>query len=182
MIENFTTSLDFVFRHECAYAPGHYNELAYVISEDVPGDSGGLTKFGIDASSHPGLDIENLTRDQASQIYRDGEWARCRCDALPGKIDTAVFDCAVNNGIAVSGILLQRALIQCRMAVVVDGEIGQATERAALACPNPTDLKTRLLALRRKRYSDLVLHNPRLARFLKGWLARVDDLEQFLFQ
>lgn len=183
MNDNFIPSLEFVLRHECAYAPGHNGDLDFVACEDVPGDAGGCTKFGIDAASHPGVDIPGLTLGEATALYRDGEWTGCRCDQLPAGIDTAVFDCAVNNGVAVSGILLQRAVLACGFGVLVDGEIGALTVRAATACcaQRRQDLTGQLLQLRRNRYADIVLHHPGEAKFLKGWLNRVDDLERFLF-
>jgi len=179
MNDHFIPSLGFVLRHECAYAPGHQGDLHYVISEDVPGDTGGCTKFGIDAASHPGVNIPALTLEQATAIYHEGEWSLCRCDALPRKLDTAIFDCAVNNGRAVAAILLQRALILCGYGIVVDGEIGPETLRTATLVDGP-GLIARLLQLRRERYADIVLHRPADAKFLKGWLTRVDDLERFL--
>ena len=179
MIDRFPPSLAFVLRHECVYAPGHDNDLAFVIPEYVPGDTGGCTKFGIDAASHPGVDIPNLTLVQATAIYRDCEWAHCRCDALPAHLDTAIFDCAVNNGEAVAAILLQRAIIDCGTEIAADGEIGPQTLHLASLANGPALLR-RHLQLRRQRYADIVLHNPRDAKFLKGWLNRVNDLETFL--
>ena len=180
MNNNFQNSLGFVLRHECVYAPGHDDDPAFVVCENVPGDSGGCTKYGIDEASHPGIDIRNLTLAEASSIYRDGEWTHCHCDGLPKGLDTAIFDCAVNNGLVVAGILLQRAIIACGYGVVVDGDIGLQTLRVANLINGP-DLMARLLQLRRRRYTDIVLHHPADAKFLKGWLARMDDLERFLF-
>ncbi len=179
MNNNFSASLGFVLQHECVYEPGHDNDLNFVICEDVPGDTGGLTKYGIDAASHPGIDIRNLTLEQAADIYREGEWSECRCDELPMRVDTAVFDCAVNNGAAVSAILLQRSIVGCGIAVATDGQIGPETLRATTLANGP-DLIGRLLQLRRERYADIVLHNPADAKFLEGWLNRVNDLEKFL--
>ncbi len=182
MTGSFPAALGFVLRHECVYAPGHDDDLAFVVCEDVPGDSGGLTKYGIDAADHPGLDIRNLTLGQATAIYRDGEWTRCQCDDLPNGIDTAVFDCAVNNGIAVAGILLQRLLARNGFLIRIDGEIGRQTVTAARSEANlhaPDFLKL-YLDLRRERYADIVLHHPADAKFLRGWLNRVNDLETFL--
>jgi lysozyme family protein len=182
MKDNFPRSLVFVLRHECVYAPGHQDDFAYVIAEHVPGDAGGCTKFGIDAADHPGVDIEHLRLDEATAIYRNGEWTACRCDDLPGGIDTAVFDCAVNNGIHVSGILLQRALYACGHAVGVDGEIGRETIAAvtALCAVSKWGLLHHLLELRRQHYADIVLLHPCEGEFLHGWLNRVNDLEQFV--
>jgi lysozyme family protein len=180
MNDNFQASLGFVLGHECAYAPGHDGDLNFVVAENVPGDAGGCTKYGIDAASHPGVHIPDLTLEEATDIYREGEWTECHCDGLPHGLDTAVFDCAVNNGVAVAGLLLQRSIVACGYGVAVDGEIGPDTLRVANVVNGP-ELIARLLQLRRQRYGDIVLHNPQDAKFLKGWLARVDDLERVLF-
>ena len=182
MTDNFQRSLVFVLRHECVYAPGHDNDFAYVVCEDVPGDMGGCTKFGIDAADHPGVDIPSLTLDQAAEIYRDGEWAACRCNDLPAGIDTAIFDSAVNNGIHVAGILLQRAILACGGTVAVDGEIGPCTIAAvaSLCETSRWGLIEQLLDLRRQHYADIVLVHPGDGEFLHGWLNRVNDLETWL--
>jgi lysozyme family protein len=182
MKENFPASLAFVLRHECVYERGHEDDLAFVVCENVPGDAGGCTKFGIDAADHPGLDIRSLTLDQATAIYRDGEWTQCHCDDLPKGIDTAVFDCAVNNGVHVAGTLLQRALIASGHSVTLDGEIGPRTIAAAAAAyrVSKPDLIDHLLELRRRHYADIVLLHPGDGEFLHGWLNRVNDLEQFV--
>ncbi len=182
MKDNFSHALAFVFRHECVYEAGHQDDLAFVTCENVPGDAGGCTKYGIDAADHPGIDIPNLTLGQATAIYRDGEWRQCHCDELPQGIDTAVFDCAVNNGVRVAGILLQRAINACGRHVAIDGEIGPKTiGAAAVICQaSKWGLIRHLLELRREHYADIVLQHPRDGEFLHGWLNRVTDLEQYL--
>jgi lysozyme family protein len=182
MTDNFPASLAFVLRHECAYVPGHDGDLAFVVSENVPGDTGGCTKFGIDAADHPGLDIPNLTLDEAAAIYRDGEWTQCLCDDLPLGSDTAVFDCAVNNGVYISGLLLQRAIGACGYSITVDGQIGPVTLGLASTASQAAKwgLIDHMLELRRQHYADIVLLHPCDAQFLHGWLNRVNDLEQFL--
>jgi len=182
MKDNFPPSLSFVLRHECVYAPGHADDLAFVICENVPGDTGGCTKFGIDAADHPGVDIRSLTLEQAAAIYRDGEWTACRCDDLPQGIDTAVFDCAVNNGVHTAGTLLQRSIAACGAAIVIDGKIGPGTLGAVetICKAAKWGLINHLLEFRRQHYADIVLLHPGDGEFLHGWLNRVNDLEQFL--
>lgn len=182
MKDNFPPSLAFVLRHECVYERGHEDDLAFVVCEDVPGDAGGCTKFGIDAADHPHLNIRDLTLEQATAIYRDGEWTQCRCDDLPQGIDTAVFDCAVNNGVHVAGVILQRAAQACGHPVAVDGEVGPRTIDAVTAACQASkhSLINHLLDLRRQHYADIVLLHPGDGEFLHGWLNRVNDLESFL--
>ena len=52
---------------------------------------GGTTKYGIDQASHPGVDVANLTQDQAVAIYHQ-EWLAHNLDALPDKLAIAAFD------------------------------------------------------------------------------------------
>src|ERR1700686_3721443 len=98
MKENFQRGLKFVLNHECVFAKGHDGDFNFVVVEDVPGDSGGLTKFGIDQASNPDVNIRALDYDGAARIYQVGEWTKCQCDELPDGYDIAVFDIAVNNG------------------------------------------------------------------------------------
>jgi lysozyme family protein len=175
MNDNFSRAVEFVFNHECAWLPGHYGEPDYVTWEDVPGDAGGLTKWGIDQADHPQLDIKNLTREQAAGIYHDGEWTKCRCDDLPDGYDIAVFDIAVNNGAGTAARLLQRALKEAgNPGLAVDGFIGAAT-LAAARTGGAAGLR-RLLLERSGYYRDIVTAHPADEKFLKGWLDRNNDL------
>jgi len=183
MRDNFVSSLNFVLAHECVYAPGHYNDLNFVVCEDVPGDAGGCTKFGIDAASHPGVNIPDLTLARATSLYHDGEWTQCSGDSLPAGIDTAVFDCAVNNGVRTSIILLQRSILACgAYKLEVDGLLGPATlEAVETVCATAKwGLIEHLLELRRDHYANIVSQHPGDAKFIPGWLNRVNDLEHFL--
>src|ERR1700679_343274 len=93
--DNFVN--DFIYPHENAYAPGHDGDPNFVITEDVPGDSGGLTKYGVDASSHPGVDIAGLTASSAELIYWQDMCAG-QSQRLPGRLTYYHFDCEVNLG------------------------------------------------------------------------------------
>ena len=74
--------------------------------ENVPGDPGGPTKYGItiyDVRHYlkPGAtaaDVRRLTLDQAKEIYRKHYWNEVGGDELPAGLDYSVFDYAVNAG------------------------------------------------------------------------------------
>ena len=66
--EAFLRAVAFILPHEEEFARGHWGDENFVIPENVSGDSGGWTKYGIDASSHPGVDVKDLTRPQAIAI------------------------------------------------------------------------------------------------------------------
>ena len=60
-------------------------------------DPGGETKFGISKRSYPHLNIKNLTKQEAIDIYRRDFWARVPvglCDVMRWM----VFDSAVQHG------------------------------------------------------------------------------------
>ncbi len=93
---------------------------------DDPNDSGGLTNYGISQRAYPRLDIRNLTRADAVQIYRSDYWLRCRCDELPAPLALLVFDSAVNQGPDAAIRALQAAL-----GTTSDGVMGPQTITAA---------------------------------------------------
>jgi lysozyme family protein len=181
MQSSFESSLKFVLGHENVYAKGHYGDYNYVECENVSGDSGGLTKFGIDQASHPHVDIKALDYAGARQIYHDEEWTKCRCDDLPAGLDAAVFDIAVNNGMGTSILLLQRALNKsgANPLLAEDGQIGSKTVFCAQHAER-SELLEHLLSLREQRYHDIVAANPSQNKFLNGWLDRNVDLATFV--
>jgi lysozyme family protein len=85
MKDTWPTAIEFVLVHEGG------------LSID-PDDSGGTTKYGISQKAHPGLDIKNLTREQAETIYKLDYWNAVNADSLPWPHDLIVFDTAVNCG------------------------------------------------------------------------------------
>lgn len=131
-----------------------------------PSDPGGLTKWGISKRSYPDLDIENLTREQAAEIYKKDYWARCRCDDLPGPVAFVVFDEAVNQGPGAAIKDLQKAL-----GVSADGVIGPMTMKAVEGM-STYDLLEGLVAERMFRYVTTLNSSPWLYKFAKGWVNR----------
>lgn len=166
-MSDFHKALSQVLKWENVYKNG------VVTWENVPGDHGGVTKYGIDQRSHPGLDIKNLTYDTAAKIYEREYWTRTRCDELPWPINAVVFDIAVNNGVNRPIPWLQKIL-----GVTVDGFIGPQTITAARnADPQQVALA---LVKRRQAFYQAIAKKPGQAKFLKGWLNRNNDLARFI--
>jgi lysozyme family protein len=117
--------------------------------ENDPDDPGGETRWGVDKRSHPSVDIKNLTESQATEIYWS-EWIKYACDHLNQPLDWIFFDACVNCG-------LSRALKFLN-------ESGR----------DPKKFQNE----RRGFYNRLAEQKPVLKKFLKGWLARVDDLSR----
>lgn len=65
-----------------------------------PTDPGGETKWGISKRSYPHLDIANLTKHEARQIYRRDFWDPVAAHVTDPAMQLLVFDAAVNHGLA----------------------------------------------------------------------------------
>jgi lysozyme family protein len=148
MTQRFLHFLPFVIEHE---------GRTWEDDKDDPGNftpAGELkgTKFGIDARSHPNVDIKNLTEQQAGEIYFTQYWQKNNCQGMPEKLGESHFDSCVNTG---SG----------RAAKFLAASNGDAkkynNEREAF-------------------YHRLVSARPKSQKYLRGWLNRVNDLRSFL--
>ena len=137
------------------------------LTKDVD-DPGGTTKYGISQKAHPDLDIENLTYEDAKEIYKKEYWDKSRAEKLPEKIQEQYFDMAVNLGRRRAVKILQKACnALSRDKIKEDGLIGKNTIRAAGGLePN------RFRAFRVMRYVKLVMNNPKLMKYYYGWYNR----------
>ena len=146
---------------------GHVND---------PFDKGGETRFGISQRSYPELNISQLTKEQAIEIYRRDYWDQYHCASLPVPLALFIFDCQVQHRPRTGPRLLQSAL---RDGLRIDGYIGPATLISAQRA-NLTKLMPELFALRADLYHDLTLANSSQERFLMGWFRRLFMLHQVI--
>jgi lysozyme family protein len=175
---DFEKILKFVFEHECEFKKSHWGDMNYVVSENVSGDPGGLTKWGIDQRSHPNLDIENLSEEDAIEIYHTEYWKKHHCDKLPWPLNAVHFDNCVNMGAGQAVKLLQRVC-----GTKDDGAWGPNTQAAVLtACKlrSPDVVAMQVIVKKREFYNKLADSTPRLDKFRQGWLNRTNDLEKFI--
>jgi lysozyme family protein len=175
----FLKAIAFILPHEEEFARGHWGDENFVIAENVSGDSGGVTKYGIDASSHPGVDIKDLTRPQAIEIYHQ-EWKWRNMDALPEKLAVACFDVFVNGGFAVKWLQYALNIIGgiAGLRLIVDGDLGAKTLVAAQACDQDAVLRY-FINERDARFVALATR-PSQKQFLAGWEQRDTDLRKYL--
>jgi lysozyme family protein len=137
------------------------NEGGYVFN---PNDPGGETNFGISKRTYPNLDIKNLTRSEATDIYFRDFW---HYDGFTDQdVATKLFDIGVNQGTIIAVELLQRAL-----NIPADGKLGPQTLAYANTAHPATLLRALRIASIRRRFA-IVAHNPRTAEFLEGWCIR----------
>jgi lysozyme family protein len=142
---------------------------------DDPDDPGGITKFGISLRSYPHLGrdgIRNLTIPQAKDIYYRDWWIKLRCSEIrDDSVAQKYLDTCVNLGPRPGTRILQRALGEVGQRVTVDGRIGPQT----LAAANRADPGVLITAMRRMQashYESVIMRNPALAKFRRGWMAR----------
>jgi hypothetical protein len=68
------------------------------------------TKYGISANSYPDLDIPNLTKEQAIEIYKRDYWLPSGAAAVGNcRLAMAIFDHAVNAGVGSAKTLLAQS-------------------------------------------------------------------------
>jgi hypothetical protein len=135
-LSNFDKALAFVLRWEGGYS-------------NDPHDPGGETKFGISKRSYPDVNIKDLTRESAAAIYRRDYWDVMHCDTRGPSMGLAVFDSAVNCGIARTTLWLEDS-------------------------SNLDDFIKHRVA----HYERLATKRPLMAKYLKGWMNRVKALEK----
>jgi lysozyme family protein len=98
----------------------------------VDGDPGGTTKYGVAQKFHPGVDVANLTQEEAEQIHHNEYWLAAGCDHLPWDMALCVYDCAVNQGVSVAVELLhhfQTSIGYMAARAVKYGEKGPTFEK-----------------------------------------------------
>ncbi len=151
--ERFKKFMKFIFKWECVFKKGHWGDYDYVTWENVSDDSGGVTRYGIDYSSHKelGIDgIKNLTMDKALEIYWQ-EWTDAKIEDRKEKLGEVYFNACVNAGIGRANKLLEKS-------------------KNADEFINNQELF----------YNNLAKSKPKLKKFLVGWLNRTKDLRKFL--
>lgn len=97
MLGNFTKSLQVTLGYEGGYSSIRSDPGNWTGGKVGKGVLKG-TKWGIAASSHPNLDIKNLTLDQAGAIYKPQYWDTVNGDRLAAGVDLATFDAGVMSG------------------------------------------------------------------------------------
>ena len=132
--------------------PGDFGSLVESVLETeggyaaTDGNSGAPVNFGINQKANPDIDVANLTREQATEIYRSRYWNAAGIDSAPAAVRGQMFDTAVNMGVETAKSLFKKS----------GGDPVKFAE------------------LRRERYQAIVDKDPSQAKYLQGWLARVD--------
>jgi lysozyme family protein len=171
MTGEFEKALKRILKHEGGYV-------------NDPLDSGGMTNLGVtkrvweEFVGHPvsEADMRALTPEIIAPMYKMKYWNSSYCEVLPKGLDYVVFDFAVNAGTGRSVKTLQQAI-----GCVADGVIGPKT-MAAINDAEPKNLIEKFSDARADFYQGIVTRKPDQARFIKGWLNRVEDARKLALE
>ena len=154
---SFETVVHMVLEHEGGYV-------------NHPSDPGGETKYGISKRAYPDVDIAELTKDDAADIYKRDYWDRIKGDDLPVGVACVVMDYAVNSGISRASKALQSV---CGIANG-DGIIGPASLNAVWVTVKNTSEEDVINAVTEQRQGfirALSIYDT----FGKGWERRIEE-------
>lgn len=180
----YPAEFDYAVNHLMLYEVGPFWELTPEVEAGMidtakqrksvgyvndPLDRGGETKFGISQNAVD-VDVTNLTWPQAKDIYFTEYWSGGKCNQLPPRVAILHFDGCVNHGINRANKILQKAV-----GTTADGVIGALTIDA-INNIDAMQLCDLISAQRVNFYKNIVNRNPDQARFLNGWLRRVDEM------
>ena len=145
-----------------------HHEGGYV---NDPKDLGGETNFGITKRFYPDLDIKNLTKEGAKEIYKKDYWDKNKVESLPQNLWHIYFDMCVNMGKRTAVKVLQRAAVNKGRDIEVDGGLGPMT----IGALKGVELD-RVRAFRVKYYVDLITARPEQEKFYLGWFRRATEV------
>ena len=153
---NFDKAVEVILKHEGGYV-------------NDPVDPGGETNMGISKRAYPYLNIKELTKKDAKDIYFKDYWLKAKCSKLPEELRMIYFDMVVNMGKSRAVKILQKAITAKGVKTAVDGGIGPQTISNALKSGLEPD---RLRSYRVKYYADLISRKPKLEKYWFGWYRR----------
>lgn len=127
----FNSIMEHIFKKEGGYAANDGN--------------GSPVNFGINQGANPDIDVKNLTKEKAAQIYKQRYWDAIGGDNLSPGVALMAMDAAVNQGVGFAKDMLQKS----------GGDINA------------------MAAMRRDRYEEIIQKNPSKAKYAKVWEDRV---------
>ena len=154
MKTSFNDIIEEVLKHEGGYV-------------NDPHDAGGETNFGIAKKFNPDVDIKNLTKEGAKEIYYEKYWKPSKADKVPDQLKHIYFDMVVNFGKRGAVKVLQQAAVAKGHKIAVDGGIGPNTLKAIKNVE--TD---RVRAYRVLKFASIVIKKPTQEKFWLGWFRR----------
>ena len=175
MNTNFELFFKIILGNECGSGNGYVNDKD---------DRGGETIYGITRRNHPELkiwkSIDQLPTVKEKKAYRANKeemeevkmvyyrkyYRKLQCDYFNDDcLSLQLFDMGVNAGISTAAKLLQEVL-----GITKDGIVGEQTVHTANVQKRVCEKYKEM----RKKYYITIAKKGNNAKYLKGWLRRVD--------
>jgi lysozyme family protein len=136
-----------------------------------PLDHGGPTKYGITQADMPGVNIANITPDQAVDYYSQNYWKPLYSQITDQLLAEKLFDMGVLFGVKTAVKMLQISMTN-EIGLVSDGQFGPNT----LAAVNQSSgllpgYKTVLI----QHVVNIINVNPDQGAFINGWVNRINS-------
>lgn len=150
-----------------------------------PDDTGGETIYGISRVHHPNWEGWTLVdsgkkdsialKDMAEKLYRLRYWIPLLLEQVSNqRLANAVYQAAVNCGVATAAKWLQQALNAYGAKLTVDGKVGNHTLHAIYENDRKGKISEIVEAfLTHQRMLYYTLAEKGKYKFLRGWLNRV---------
>lgn len=159
-----------------SFAPAFDQVIIHEGTALVRDNNGAWAKYGINQAANPGVDVQNLTKSQAMEIYRSKYWNPLKLGdprITSDRLGATIFDMAVNAGTSTAAKLWQACLQDMGKDIVKDGRIGPATLDAT-ASVDQEELGRRFSNARLAYYGQLSLRDPiKYGTYLDIWKKRV---------
>lgn len=172
----FRAYMGFLIPAETEFDQGHYGDYDHVRTECVPGDNGGRTRYGIDQSSHPHIDVGSLSLLDALVIYFNHDWTPIQAERWPAGYGETLCDIHINGGNG--SLMLQQALNALGEHLVEDGFLGPLSLAAMIK--HGEDGVLAFIDRRDRWYISLAATHPNDRQFLAGWENRDVALRAWL--
>lgn len=144
----------------------------------VEGDSGSHTNSGVTIGTYRYYfgkdktveDLKHMSRKEWMYIFRLGFWNPCKADQIENQsLANLIVDSCWLSGTRSTIKKVQRAI-----GVTPDGIVGKVT--LGVLNNYPEDCFYKIYHMRVAFYDKIIENNPKLARFKKGWLNRLNSI------
>jgi lysozyme family protein len=171
MQNDFTGALAFVLQAEGGYS-------------DDQDDPGGATCKGIEQGEYDvwrrrsGLPLRSvafITDDEAGAIYKAYYWVPIHGDYVASRTAYTLFDTGVNCGVG-TALEFMQGVLGIPVTRVFDTMTSMGYHNWFAVGHSDAEMAAGILARREAHYHALVAENPKLKKFLPGWLGRVNRL------
>jgi len=140
-----------------------------------PNDPGGFTNMGLTQRDYPNLNLHNLTRKQADDIFYKDYWKKSIASKLPDPAFISYFDSVVNTGVSRANKILQEVV-----GAKPDGIVGSQTLKAIDDYKDAQKLAIAIADRKQKFYLNLVEKNSKFKSFIRGWTRRTNALKNYI--